>query len=69
VRFKPDIVFNFTEHMDGDRCLAAHVPALLDVLHIPYTGSSAIGMASIDKAASKHSVSSVGFPVPVWSKI
>lgn len=64
LRCKPDIVFNFTEHMDGDRCLAAHVPALLDVLHIPYTGSSALGIASIDKAGSKHAVSTVGFPVP-----
>jgi D-alanine-D-alanine ligase len=64
VRLAPDIVFNFIEHMDGDRRLAANVPALLDALGIPYTGSSAIGMASIDKAASKHAVRGVGFPVP-----
>src|SRR4051812_48656406 len=32
VRLKPDIVFNFVEHMDGDRRLAANVPAFLDVL-------------------------------------
>src|SRR5262245_45759573 len=63
-RLTPDIVFNFVEHIDGDRRLAAHVPALLDVLCIPYTGSSAIGMAALDKAASKHAVNSVGFPVP-----
>ncbi len=64
VQLKPDIVFNFVEHMGGDRRLAANVPALLDVLRIPYTGSSAIGMVSIDKAASKYAVSIVGFPVP-----
>jgi D-alanine-D-alanine ligase len=64
VRLNPDIVFNFVEDVGGERRLAANVPALLDVLGIPYTGSSAIGMITIDKAASKHAVSSVGFPVP-----
>lgn len=65
VRLKPDIVFNFIEHTDGDRRRAALVPALLDALRVPYTGASAIGtMAAIDKAASKQAVSSVGFPVP-----
>lgn len=64
VQLKPDIVFNFVEHMGGERRLAGNAPALLDVLGIPYTGSSAIGMNTIDKAASKHAVSSVGFPVP-----
>lgn len=64
LRLNPDIVFNFVEHMGGERRLAANVPALLDVLGIPYTGSSAIGMAAIDKAASKHAVSGIGFPVP-----
>lgn len=62
---KPDIVFNFTEHVDGDRRLAARVPALLDRLGIPYTGASATGRkAANDKAASKRTVSRVGFPVP-----
>jgi D-alanine-D-alanine ligase len=64
MRLKPDIVFNFVEHMGGDRRLACNVPALLDVLGVPYTGSSAIGRITIDKAASKLAVSSVGFPVP-----
>lgn len=63
-QLKPDVVFNFIEHTDGDRRLGAQIPDLLDVLCIPYTGSSATGMASLDKAASKEAVSSVGFPVP-----
>lgn len=64
-RFKPDIVFNFIEHLDGNRRLSAKVPALLNELSIPYTGASANGtLAAIDKAASKQAVSSVGFPVP-----
>ena len=64
-RLKPDIVFNFIEHLDGDRRSAAEIPALLDQLGIPYTGASANGtLAAIDKAASKEAVSSVGFPVP-----
>lgn len=64
VQLKPDIIFNFIDHLEGDRRLAAQVPDLLDALCTPYTGSSAIGMASIDKAASKDAVSSVGFTVP-----
>ena len=65
VRLNPDVVFNFVEQMDGDRRLGANVPALLDVLRIPYTGSNAIGIAAaIDKSASKHAVSSVGLAVP-----
>jgi D-alanine-D-alanine ligase len=65
VRLKPDIIFNFIEHIEEDRRLGAHIPALLDELCIPYTGSPAIGiMASIDKATSKQAVRSVGFPVP-----
>ena len=66
VGLNPDIVFNFVEHIGGDRRLAANVPALLDMLGIPYAGSSAIGMAALDKAASKHAVSGVGFPVPTF---
>ena len=66
LRLKPDIVFNFVEHFNGDRRLAGHVPALLDILGIPYTGSSALGIAVIDKSASKHAVSAVGFPVPAF---
>jgi D-alanine-D-alanine ligase len=64
IRLKPDLVFNFVEHMDGDRRRSARVPALLDALRIPYTGSSASGIASIDKAASKRAVKAVGFAVP-----
>ena len=64
-RLKPGIVFNFIEHLEGDRRRAAEIPALLDQLNIPYTGASANGtLAAIDKAGSKQAVSSVGFPVP-----
>lgn len=64
-RLQPDIIFNFIEHIDGDRRLAAAVPKLLDELGIPYTGASATGtMTAIDKGGSKDAVSSIGFPVP-----
>jgi D-alanine-D-alanine ligase len=65
VQSRPDIVFNFIEHIEGDRRRAAEVPALLDELGIPYTGATANGtLTAIDKAGSKRAVSSVGFPVP-----
>jgi len=67
LRSSPDVVFNFVEQMADDRRLAANVPAFLSVLGIPYTGSDAVGMAAtIDKAASKHAVRSIGIPVPAF---
>src|SRR5512136_2402788 len=37
-KFKPDICFNIAEGLGGD-AREAHIPALLELLGIPYTGS------------------------------
>ena len=66
VRAKPDIVFNLVQHMFQDRRLAANAPGLLEILGIPYTGASSVGMSSIDKAASKQLVSAISFAVPAF---
>lgn len=64
-QLQPDLVFNFIEHLEGDRRLAAEIPAFLEELGIPYTGASATGtLTSIDKGGSKDAVSTIGFPVP-----
>ncbi|NWF91542.1 MAG: ATP-grasp domain-containing protein [Syntrophaceae bacterium] len=39
---RPDVVFNLCESVYGDSCLEMNVPALLDLLRIPYTGSPAL---------------------------
>ena len=52
--FKPDICFNIAEGLGGD-AREAHVPALLEMLHIPYTGSRVLTNAiSLDKTLTKR---------------
>jgi len=51
---KPDIVFNIAEGSSG-RAREAQVPAILDFLGIPFTGSDATTLAiSLDKALTKR---------------
>jgi len=40
----PDLVFNLTEWLDGDRSMDAAITGLLDLLRIPYTGTGPDGM-------------------------
>ncbi len=53
-KFKPDICFNIAEGLGGD-AREAHVPALLEMLHVPYTGSRVLTNAiSLDKTLTKR---------------
>jgi D-alanine-D-alanine ligase len=62
---KPDLVFNLTEWLDGDRSLDAAITGLLDLLKIPYTGTGPDGMRlARDKALSKEIVAGLGVEVP-----
>jgi len=62
---KPDLVFNLTEWLDGDRSLDAAITGLLDMLKIPYTGTGPDGMRlARDKALSKEIVARLGVEVP-----
>lgn len=61
----PDLVFNLTEWLDGDRSLDAAITGLLDMLKVPYTGTGPDGMQlARDKALSKEIVSRLGVDVP-----
>lgn len=54
---KPDIVFNIAEGMTGIS-REAQVPAMLDMLGIPYTGSDPLTLATcLDKARTKEILS------------
>jgi len=58
----PDICFNVCEGHRGD-ARESQVPALLEMLGIPYTGSKVLAHAlSLDKAASKHIWQDLGLP-------
>jgi len=59
---RPDICFNIAEGLRGD-ARESHVPALLEVLGIPYTGSRVLAHAiSLDKAIAKRVWRDVGLP-------
>jgi D-alanine-D-alanine ligase len=52
---KPDLVFNLTEQLGGDRCMDMNITAVLEMLGIPFTGSGPAGlMLCRDKGLCKQ---------------
>jgi D-alanine-D-alanine ligase len=61
---KPDIVFNIAEGMRGVS-REAHIPAMLEFLHIPYTGSDPLTLSlCLDKVRCKEILSYHRIPTP-----
>ncbi len=61
-RYKPDLVFNFCEGFFGVS-REAQMPAILDMLRLPYTGSGVLGMSlSHDKYVAKKMFLGAGLP-------
>jgi len=64
-----DMVFNIAEGHEG-RNREAHIPALLEFLGIPYTGSDPFTLSlTLDKSAAKRILVSEGIPTPPFKKI
>lgn len=62
---RPDVVFNLTEQVDGDRQKDAHICSLLELLKLPYTGTGPKSlMLCRDKAVSKLIAAREGFKTP-----
>ena len=62
----PDIVFNIAEGLRG-RGREAHVPALCELLGIPYSGSDATTLAvSLDTGLTKQVLRSAGIDTAEW---
>ncbi|MCE1255202.1 MAG: hypothetical protein LWX83_16845, partial [Anaerolineae bacterium] len=62
MRENPDICFNFAEGLGGD-AREAQVPALLEMLHIPYTASRVLTNAvGLDKTLTKRIWRDCGLP-------
>lgn len=58
----PDICFNIAEGLQGDS-RESHIPAILEMLSIPYTGSKVLTHAiSLDKVATKRIWRDLGLP-------
>src|SRR5205807_6329186 len=61
----PDLVFNFAEGQGIGRSREARVPAILEMLGIPYTGSDPLTLAvTLDKDCAKRLVASYDVNVP-----
>jgi D-alanine-D-alanine ligase len=66
---KVDIVFNIAEGINGES-REAQVPAILDFLGIPYTGSGVLALSvSLDKAFTKKIFEQAGIPTPSYKLI
>lgn len=62
-----DVAFNIAEGFAG-RSREAQVPALLELLEIPYTGSDPACLSlCLDKSLAKRVVSLAGVPTPSWA--
>jgi D-alanine-D-alanine ligase len=61
----PDIVFNIAEGQGISRSREARVPAVLEMLEIPYTGSDPLTLAAtLDKSCAKRLAQAAGIAVP-----
>jgi D-alanine-D-alanine ligase len=62
---RPDLVFNLCESLGGDSRHEVVVPALLDMLGIPYTGSGPLALGvSLRKDRAKDVLRAAGVPTP-----
>ncbi len=65
LRDPPDLVFNFAEGTGISRSREARVPAVCEMLGIPYTGSDPLALAvSLDKDMTRRMAESLGLTVP-----
>ena len=64
--YKPDICFNIAESHWGDS-RESQVPALLEMLRLPYTGSRVMSLAlALDKSMTKRVLRFHGLPTPAF---
>ncbi len=62
--YKPDICFNICEGHFGD-ARESHVPSILEMLRIPYTGSKVLTLAlALDKPMTKRVIAFHDLPTP-----
>ncbi|MGE0606350.1 MAG: hypothetical protein AB7O62_04420 [Pirellulales bacterium] len=64
---KPDLVFNLAEGRGVGRAREARMPAVLEMLGVPYTGSDPLTLAvALDKDCAKKIIAAAGVPTPGW---
>jgi len=66
MRNRPNIVFNIAEGIRGES-RESHIPAMLELLGLPYTGSGPLTLSiSLDKAFTHQVLSYNGVPSPAF---
>ena len=64
---RPELILNFAEGSGSGRSREARVPAVLEMLGIPYTGSDPLTLAvTLDKDCAKRLVAASGVATPAW---
>ncbi len=64
---RPELVWNTAEGNGAGRAREARVPAVLEMLDIPYTGSDPLTLAAtLDKDCAKRLVAMAGVATPGW---
>lgn len=62
---KPDFVFNLVDSVKGNEYLSSTIPAVLELLDIPYTGAGILGVSLVhNKFVIKKLLEQNGIPVP-----
>ncbi len=68
-RLQPDLVFNIAEGLHGSS-REAQIPAMLDMLQIPYTGSDPVTLGiCLDKRRTKEILAWHGVPTPRFTVV
>jgi len=68
--FKPDLVFNLVDSVYGKEYLSATIPATLELLQIPYTGSGMMGQViNSNKYFTKDLLEQYGITTPKYQLI
>lgn len=63
------LVFNLSYGVQGD-CRYTHVPGMLEMAGVPYTGSSPLGHTlALDKVITKILMVNAGVPTPAWAVV
>lgn len=67
---RPDLVLNIAEGTGMARTREARVPAVLEMLGVPYTGSDPLTLSvTLDKECAKRLVSQAGVLTPAWALV
>lgn len=69
-RMRPDLVINLCESVAADSRAEVVIPCLLDMLGLPYTGSSALSLGlALHKDKAKELLRARGVPTPGFARV